>query len=76
MCGHRDDELLEKLLPTYPPFCGRVLVDNEWVASLRRPNVNLVPFQVSRIHPDGLEAADGKTYPAETIIYSTGACGV
>ena len=30
-----DEELLAKVLPDYPPFCSRVLVDNDWVKTLK-----------------------------------------
>ena len=38
-----DDELVAKVLPTYPPTGKRTLQDNgSWLATLRRPNVDLV----------------------------------
>lgn len=59
------------MLPDYPPFCSRVLVDNDWVATLKQDNVDLVPHQVDRIFPTALEAG-GESYEADVIIYSTG----
>ena len=66
-----DEELLAKIMPDYPPFCSRVLVDNDWVKTLQRDNVDLVASQVDSIGPHSLEAA-GESYPADVIVYSTG----
>ena len=67
-----DPELLKKVLPDYPPFCTRVLVDNEWVLTLKRDNVELVPCAVERVLPRGVEAG-GKVYDnIDAIVYSTG----
>ena len=43
-CGD-DEELFKNILPDYPPYCSRVLVDNDWVQTLKRDNVNLIPFK-------------------------------
>jgi 4-hydroxyacetophenone monooxygenase len=69
-CGD-DEELFKNILPDYPPYCSRVLVDNDWVQTLKRDNVNLIPNQVDRINARSLEAG-GKEYDADIIIYSTG----
>ena len=39
-----------QVMPDYPPFCSRVLVDNDWVPTLQRDNVTLVPAQVHQRH--------------------------
>ena len=69
-CGD-DEELFKNILPDYPPYCSRVLVDNDWVQTLKRDNVNLIPNQVDCINARSLEAG-GKEYDADIIIYSTG----
>ena len=66
-----DEELLNKVMPDYPPFCSRVLVDNDWIKTLQQVHVDLVPHQVDRISTRALEAG-GKSYGADVIIYSTG----
>ena len=35
-------DLVEKVLPNYPPFGKRILLDNGWYAALRRDDVSLV----------------------------------
>ena len=67
-----DLDLLEKVLPKYPPFCTRVLVDNEWIKTLKRDNVTLIPFQVDKILPNGIEANKQIYSDIDTIAYSTG----
>lgn len=69
--GDRTD-LIEKCVPTYPPYGKRILLDNDWYATLCRPNVELVTDAIDRIAPDGIETADGKLRPADVIVLSTG----
>jgi 4-hydroxyacetophenone monooxygenase len=68
--GDRKD-LLEKCIPTYPPYGKRILLDNRWYRTLRKPNVELVVAPIQRIVPEGIEAQDG-TRGADIIVYSTG----
>ena len=35
-------DLIEKCVPTYPPYGKRILLDNNWFKTLTRPNVELV----------------------------------
>merc|ERR1712216_562257 len=67
-----DKELLAKVLPDYPPFCSRVLIDNDWFKSLRRPNVDLVTKAVAKITPTGVVDASGAAVECDTIIWGTG----
>jgi 4-hydroxyacetophenone monooxygenase len=65
-------ELLAALVPDYPPFGKRMLMDNGWYAALRRDNVSLVTQPVAQVVPEGLTTADGTTYPADVIVAATG----
>ena len=67
-----DPALLQKVLPTYPPFCTRILVDNDWIKTLKLKHVELVPFQVDKILPTGIEAGGTEYTNIDTIVYSTG----
>jgi len=70
--GDRPD-LLEKVLPKYPPAAKRLVLDNGiWAATLKRENVHLVTDGIREITPTGVVAADGEEYPADAIIYGTG----
>jgi 4-hydroxyacetophenone monooxygenase len=66
-------ELLEKVIPDYPPGSKRILLDNgSWAAALKRKNVDLVDTPIERVTPSGVVTTDGQEYPADVIIYGTG----
>ncbi len=68
-----DAALFQKLLPDYPPFGKRPLIDNgAWVRALRSDNVELVTEPVARIVPEGVLDATGRTHAADIIVYATG----
>lgn len=67
-----DSPLLEKVIPDYPPYGKRILIDNNWFKMLQAPNVDLVTDGIARIVPEGVVTADGTTWPADAIIYATG----
>lgn len=69
--GDRED-LLPKVLPTYPPFGKRMLMDNGWYRMLRNPKVSLIDERIRRVVPEGVETADGKTTPADVLVIATG----
>jgi 4-hydroxyacetophenone monooxygenase len=68
--GH-DEELIKKCLPDYPPFCSRVLIDNEWFKTMTRPNVDLITSPVTEVTETGV-VADGQHYEVDTLIWGTG----
>jgi 4-hydroxyacetophenone monooxygenase len=65
-------DLVEKCLPDYPPYGKRILIDNGWYESLRRPNVELVTHAVDRVDGSELVAADGSRHRADVILMATG----
>jgi 4-hydroxyacetophenone monooxygenase len=68
-----DPELYRKALPTYPPIAKRVVLDNgTYVATLNRPDVELVTEPIDRITSDGVRTADGADRPFDLIVYGTG----
>ncbi len=69
--GDRRD-LLPQVLPSYPPFGKRMLLDNGWYRTLARPHVELVTGAVTEVLADGVVTSDGKTHPADAIIWATG----
>lgn len=66
------EDLLPKVLPDYPPFGKRILLDNGWFATLRRDNVDLVTEGVSEVRPNGLVTESGAEYEFDVIIWATG----
>ncbi len=69
--GDRVD-LLPKVLPTYPPYGKRILVDNHWFRTMTRDDVDLVTDPIARITERGVELESGEEIPADVIVLATG----
>ncbi len=67
-----DSPLLEKVVPDYPPYGKRILIDNDWFKMLKAPNIDLITDGIARIVPEGVVTSDGTTWPADAIVYATG----
>jgi 4-hydroxyacetophenone monooxygenase len=66
-------ELLEKVVPHYPPGAKRMLRDNGvWAGALKRENVRLITDQIREITPNGIVTADGEEHQVDVLIYGTG----
>ena len=64
--------LLPAVLPAYPPFGKRMLLDNGWFRTLARKNVLHVVGGVTKVLPDGVITSDGAEHKADVIIWATG----
>ncbi len=69
--GDRRD-LLPKVLPGYPPFGKRMLMDNGWYRMLRNPKVELVDTPIARVRENRVETEDGGRYEADVLVIATG----
>ncbi|QLC26469.1 NAD(P)/FAD-dependent oxidoreductase [Parasphingopyxis algicola] len=65
-------DLLPHVLPTYPPFAKRMLLDNGWYRTLRKPNVTLVPDRLANVDGNTLASGSGDAVEADVIILATG----
>jgi 4-hydroxyacetophenone monooxygenase len=65
-------DLIEKCVPTYPPYGKRILLDNNWFRTLTKANVELVTEPIDRFAPEGIVTADGKLRSHDVIVISTG----
>jgi 4-hydroxyacetophenone monooxygenase len=65
-------DLLEKVIPDYPAYGKRILIDNHWFRMLKRPNVDLVTDPIDRIVPDGVRTRDGEIRQADALVFATG----
>jgi 4-hydroxyacetophenone monooxygenase len=65
-------DLLEKVIPDYPAYGKRILIDNHWFKMLKRPNVDLVTDPIEAIVPEGVRTKDGKLWPADALVFATG----
>tara|TARA_Y100001934_G_scaffold283607_1_gene404741 strand:- start:21569 stop:23485 length:1917 start_codon:yes stop_codon:yes gene_type:complete len=70
LAGRQD--LIDKCLPTYPPYGKRILLDNGWYAAIKKPNVELVTDDIRRITRNGVETVDGTLRTADIVILATG----
>jgi 4-hydroxyacetophenone monooxygenase len=67
------EDLIPKVVPSYPPFLKRLLLDNGWFRALTRENVELVANDnVEQITADGILTKSGKHYPCDVIVFATG----
>jgi 4-hydroxyacetophenone monooxygenase len=65
-------DLIEKCVPTYPPYGKRILLDNNWFKTLRRDNVELVTDAIDHFDESGIVTTDGERRPADVIVVATG----
>jgi len=49
-----------------------VLISNDYLPALARPNVALVPHGVSEIRPHAVVASDGSEHEVDAIVFGTG----
>jgi 4-hydroxyacetophenone monooxygenase len=69
--GDRDD-LWDKVMPTYPPYGKRILIDNGWYHAVARDDVNLVADGVVEVDGNAIITADGSRYEVDVLILATG----
>jgi 4-hydroxyacetophenone monooxygenase len=66
-------DLLEKVMPVYPPGAKRMLRDNGiWARTLKRDNVQLITTPIREITPTGIVTEDGVAHDVDVLIYGTG----
>lgn len=71
-CLEGRPDLIEKSLPDYPPFGKRMLLDNGWYETLKRPNVELVTSPVTGFTAAGVRDAEGAEHEADVVVLCTG----
>lgn len=69
--GDRQD-LLEKVVPTFPVWGKRLIIDNNWFSTITRSNVELVSDTIASVTDSGITMADGKHYEVDVVILATG----
>jgi 4-hydroxyacetophenone monooxygenase len=65
-------DLIEKVVPPYPPYGKRMLRDNHWFKMLKRDNVELINDGIARVEPDAVIDTAGKRHPVDMIVLATG----
>jgi 4-hydroxyacetophenone monooxygenase len=65
-------DLLEKVVPDYPAYGKRILIDNHWFKMLKRANVDLITDAIECIVPEGVRLKDGRVFQAGALVLATG----
>lgn len=65
-------DLLPQVVPDYPPFGKRMLLDNGWFRTLARDNVRLVDSGVKSVFDTGVVLDDDTVLQADVLIWATG----
>jgi cation diffusion facilitator CzcD-associated flavoprotein CzcO len=67
-----DPVLRRRLTPSYRLGCKRILVSNDYLPSLSRPNVDLVSSGIARITRRGVLTHDGTDIELDVLVCATG----
>lgn len=69
--GDRTD-LVDKCLPTYPPYGKRPLLDAGWFRTVARDDVEVFTDRIRRITPRGVVVESGEEIPVDVLVLATG----
>jgi cation diffusion facilitator CzcD-associated flavoprotein CzcO len=67
-----DDELREKLKPHFELGCKRILISDDYYASLVHDNVDVITHAVTRFEPHAVVDTEGTVRPVDAVILATG----
>ncbi|OBJ83794.1 flavin-containing monooxygenase [Mycobacterium asiaticum] len=67
-----DPELRAKLLPDYRLGCKRIVISDDYLSALVKPNVTVVTEGIHEITPGGIVDDSGAEHRVDTIILGTG----
>ncbi|WP_347402418.1 flavin-containing monooxygenase [Corallococcus macrosporus] len=67
-----DPALRDRLTPRYTMGCKRVIVSDDYLPALTRPNVEVVTSPLREVREDAVVTGDGAVHPVDTLIFGTG----
>jgi cation diffusion facilitator CzcD-associated flavoprotein CzcO len=67
-----DPVLRDKLTPRFRLGCKRVLISDDYLASLTRSNVEVVTDAIREVRPHSIVSADGTEREVDAIVFGTG----
>lgn len=67
-----DPELRAKLLPDYRLGCKRVLISDDYLLALAKPNVTVVTDGILKVGADGITDGAGTHHQVDAIVLGTG----
>ncbi|GAB5453360.1 MAG: NAD(P)/FAD-dependent oxidoreductase [Halioglobus sp.] len=65
-------DLLAKLVPDYPVFGKRIVMDINWLENLCRDNVSLEDTAIDHVEKDAIVLVDGRRIEVDVIVCATG----
>ncbi|WKT43594.1 Flavin monooxygenase-like [Fusarium oxysporum f. sp. vasinfectum] len=68
----KDDELFEKIIPSWSPGCRRITPGDPFMVAIQEPNVDVHFTGISRVDENGVFGDDGTYTACNTIICATG----
>lgn len=68
----RDPVLRAKLTPSYTMGCKRILLSDDYLPAVTKPNVDVVTEPIVEIRPRGVLTKNGTLHEVDTIIFGTG----
>ena len=67
-----DPKLQKALIPDYPVGGKRILISDDYYATLNRENVEVVTSGIDHLDEPAVVTKDGRTIPVDVLIYATG----
>lgn len=65
-------ELIDQLVPDFPPLCKRLTPGPGYLEALTQPHVTLISHPIVRVDASGVVTSDGVHRPVDAIICATG----
>ncbi|KAJ5657541.1 uncharacterized protein N7484_001190 [Penicillium longicatenatum] len=65
-------ELLDELLPSFPPTCRRLTPGPGYLEALTDPKVDVIKSEIVKVDETGILTADGQHRPVDMIVCATG----
>jgi cation diffusion facilitator CzcD-associated flavoprotein CzcO len=66
-------ELLDQIVPDFPPHCRRLTPGPGYLEALTKDNLTFIQTPISHFTTDGIVTVDGEHRPVDAVICSTGA---
>jgi cation diffusion facilitator CzcD-associated flavoprotein CzcO len=67
-----DPALRAKLTPKYTLGCKRVLISDDYLPALAKPNVGVITDGIQEVREHSIVTADGTEHPVDALIFGTG----
>jgi hypothetical protein len=68
----RKPELLDEILPPFPPVCRRLTPGPGYLEALTDDKVDVITSDIVKVVADGIVTADGRHHPIDALVCATG----